>query len=66
MVGAIYLGESNDVDGNIGTEFCADLDILVVVPSLQEWFLKNTHFVVVCWLLCVLVKGRVQVVSRRQ
>lgn len=59
VVGAIYLGESYDVDGNVGTKFCADLDVLVVVSGLQERFLKNAHFVVVCWLLCVLGQGRV-------
>lgn len=55
----LSLGESYDVDGNVGTKFCADLDVLVVVSGLQERFLKNAHFVVVCWLLCVLGQGRV-------
>ena len=58
VVSAIYLGESNDIDGNVGTEFCADLDVLVVILSLQEWFLKKAHYVVVCCLLCVLREGK--------
>lgn len=54
VVGAIYLGESNDINGDVGTEFCADLDVLVVILSLQKWFLKYAHIVVVCCLLYVL------------
>lgn len=47
----LYLGKSNDIDGNVGTEFCADLNVLVVVASLQEWFLENAHFM--SYIVCV-------------
>jgi hypothetical protein len=44
----VYLGESDDIDSNVGAEFCADLNVLVVVTSLQECFLENAHLYFVC------------------
>lgn len=43
-----YLGETNDIDDNVGAELGTDLNVFVVVVGGQEGLLEESHFVRVC------------------
>lgn len=46
-----YLGETDNVDGNVRAELGTDLHILVLEMCWKEWFVEESHLIR-CMCVC--------------